>query len=132
MSFTYDECNGSSTQVNEMWCYESPAGSGNFVPGRTVYDCPYGCLDGACGGSAPTLWLTKAPTSTLTAATVDQACEPNDLVNARDYSIVIVNYGKKGGKGDVNGDYVVNGLDLSLVLKYLGKQVVETTKTPTP
>jgi hypothetical protein len=58
----------------------------------------------------------------LTATNVDQACEPNGLVNARDYSIVIVNYGKKGGKGDVNGDRVVNGLDLSLVLKYLGKK----------
>ena len=43
-----DECTGSKTQVNEMWCYESPAGSGQWVPGRMVYDCPLGCFDGAC------------------------------------------------------------------------------------
>lgn len=44
----YDACNGSKTQVNEMWCYESPEGSGDFVPGRMVYNCPNGCFDGAC------------------------------------------------------------------------------------
>jgi cell division protein FtsB len=44
----YDECSGSKTQVNEMWCYESPAGSGNYVQGKMVYDCVNGCLDGAC------------------------------------------------------------------------------------
>jgi regulator of replication initiation timing len=45
---TTDECTGSKTQVNEMWCYESPAGSGNYVPGKMVSNCPKGCLDGAC------------------------------------------------------------------------------------
>lgn len=44
----YDECTGSKTQVNEMWCYESPKESGNYVGGRMVHDCPLGCLDGAC------------------------------------------------------------------------------------
>jgi hypothetical protein len=44
----YDECTGSKQQVNEMWCYESPSGSGNYVQGRMVYNCPKGCLDGAC------------------------------------------------------------------------------------
>ncbi|NOT04716.1 MAG: hypothetical protein HOP27_08975 [Anaerolineales bacterium] len=44
----YDECNGSKTQVNEGWCYESPEGSGNYVPGSLVYDCPFGCFEGAC------------------------------------------------------------------------------------
>jgi len=44
----YDECTGSKMQVNEMWCYESPAGSGNYVQGKMVYDCEKGCLDGAC------------------------------------------------------------------------------------
>jgi len=44
----YDECNGSKTQVNEMWCYESPKGSGNYVQGNMVYNCPKGCFDGAC------------------------------------------------------------------------------------
>lgn len=44
----YDECTGSKTQVNEMWCYESPAGSENYVQGRMVYNCAKGCLDGAC------------------------------------------------------------------------------------
>ena len=44
----YDECTPSKTQVNEMWCYEVPAGSGNYVPGKMVYDCANGCLDGAC------------------------------------------------------------------------------------
>lgn len=44
----YDECSGSKLQVNEMWCYESPSGSGNYVQGREVYDCAKGCLDGAC------------------------------------------------------------------------------------
>lgn len=44
----YDECTGSKQQVNEMWCYESPSGSGNYVQGRMVSDCPNGCLDGAC------------------------------------------------------------------------------------
>ncbi len=43
-----DECTGSKTQVNETWCYESPAGSGNYVPGKMVSNCPKGCLDGAC------------------------------------------------------------------------------------
>lgn len=43
-----DECNGSRTQVNEMWCYENPAGSGQWVAGRMVYDCPLGCFDGEC------------------------------------------------------------------------------------
>lgn len=47
-TIVYDECSGSKTQVNEMWCYESPAGSGNYVRGRMVYDCDNGCLDGAC------------------------------------------------------------------------------------
>ncbi|MDD3647417.1 MAG: hypothetical protein PHS44_02855 [Candidatus Dojkabacteria bacterium] len=44
----YDECTGSKLQVNEMWCYESPAGSGNYVQGKMIYDCPNECLDGAC------------------------------------------------------------------------------------
>jgi hypothetical protein len=44
----YDECNGSKTQVNEGWCYENPEGSGNYTPGVMVYDCPFGCFDGAC------------------------------------------------------------------------------------
>lgn len=44
----YDECTPSKTQVNEMYCYESPAGSGNYVAGRMVYDCENGCFDGAC------------------------------------------------------------------------------------
>lgn len=44
----YDECSGSKQQVNEMWCYESPTGSGNYVQGRMVYNCSSGCLDGAC------------------------------------------------------------------------------------
>jgi subtilisin family serine protease len=44
----YDECTGSKTQVNEMWCYESPAGSGNYVQGKMVYNCTKGCLDGKC------------------------------------------------------------------------------------
>jgi len=44
----YDECTPSKTQVIEMWCYESPAGSGNYVAGRMVYDCENGCFDGAC------------------------------------------------------------------------------------
>ena len=44
----YDECSGPKIQVNEMWCYESPAGSGNYVPGKMVYNCEKGCLDGAC------------------------------------------------------------------------------------
>ncbi|MCA9381917.1 hypothetical protein KC660_00740 [Candidatus Dojkabacteria bacterium] len=43
-----DECSGSKNQVNEMWCYESPSGTGNYVPGKMVYDCANGCLDGAC------------------------------------------------------------------------------------
>jgi len=43
-----DECTGSNEQVNEMWCYESPAGSGNYVQGKMIYNCPKGCLDGAC------------------------------------------------------------------------------------
>ena len=44
----YDECTSSKTQVNEMWCYESPVGSGNYVQGKMVYSCKKGCLDGAC------------------------------------------------------------------------------------
>ncbi len=44
----YDECTGSAEQVNEMWCYESPAGSGNYVQGTQVNNCENGCLDGAC------------------------------------------------------------------------------------
>ncbi len=43
-----DECTGSKLQVNEMWCYESPAGSGNYVQGSMITNCPNGCLDGAC------------------------------------------------------------------------------------
>lgn len=43
-----DECTGSKKQVSEMWCYESPAGSGKFVNGQMIYNCPKGCLDGAC------------------------------------------------------------------------------------
>lgn len=43
-----DECTGSQFQVNEMWCYESPSGSGNYVQGSQVNRCPKGCLDGAC------------------------------------------------------------------------------------
>ena len=42
----YDECSGSKLQVNEMWCSESTNGSGNYVQGRTVYNCPKDCLDG--------------------------------------------------------------------------------------
>lgn len=47
-STVYDECTGSKQQVNEMWCYENLSGSGNYVQGKMVYDCPKGCLDGAC------------------------------------------------------------------------------------
>lgn len=41
-----DQCNGSGTQVNEMWCYGQ--NSGDYVNGRMVYDCPLGCFNGAC------------------------------------------------------------------------------------
>jgi len=44
----YDECTGTKKQVNEMHCYESPKGSGNYVQGREVFDCQNGCFDGAC------------------------------------------------------------------------------------
>ena len=47
-TIVYDECTGSKTQVNEMWCYESPAGSGNYVQGKMVHNCEKSCLDGAC------------------------------------------------------------------------------------
>ncbi|MBN1168994.1 hypothetical protein JXA63_03840 [Candidatus Woesebacteria bacterium] len=53
-SVLYDECNGSNTQVNEKWCYESPEGSGSYVPGTLVYDCEHGCNDGACISATPT------------------------------------------------------------------------------
>lgn len=43
-----DDCSGSGTQVNERWCYESPAGSGNMVGGQKVHNCPNGCEEGAC------------------------------------------------------------------------------------
>lgn len=43
-----DECTGSNLQLHELWCYEMPEGSGNYVQGDMVYDCPRGCLDGAC------------------------------------------------------------------------------------
>lgn len=43
-----DSCTGSKNQVNEMYCYQSPQGSGNYVRGTMVYDCENGCLDGAC------------------------------------------------------------------------------------
>jgi len=44
----YDECTGTKKQVNEMYCYESPKGSGNYVQGRELFNCPNSCLDGAC------------------------------------------------------------------------------------
>lgn len=44
----YDECTGTKKQVNEMYCYESPKGSENYVQGRELFDCPNGCFDGAC------------------------------------------------------------------------------------
>ena len=44
----YDECTGTGQQVREPWCYEQPQGSGNWVDGLQIYDCPNGCVDGAC------------------------------------------------------------------------------------
>jgi flagellar basal body-associated protein FliL len=43
-----DFCSGVGNQINEMWCYESPKGSGNYVQGNMGYTCTKGCFDGAC------------------------------------------------------------------------------------
>jgi len=48
LSTVLDYCTGSKLQVNKNWCYESPLGSGNYVDGDIVFDCPNGCVDGAC------------------------------------------------------------------------------------
>ncbi|GEM_PF-4596761 len=42
-----DKCIASG-QVSKTYCYENPGVSGNFVAGQVVYDCSYGCNDGAC------------------------------------------------------------------------------------
>jgi hypothetical protein len=44
----YDYCSGTGKQISEMWCYESPKGSGNYVNGNMMKDCPNGCYDGRC------------------------------------------------------------------------------------
>jgi hypothetical protein len=43
-----DECTESFLKVKEYWCSESPVGSGSYALGKTEYDCPKGCFDGAC------------------------------------------------------------------------------------
>jgi hypothetical protein len=43
-----DECIESFLKVKEYWCSESPVGSGSYALGKTEYDCPKGCFDGAC------------------------------------------------------------------------------------
>jgi hypothetical protein len=58
------------------------------------------------------------PTETgMTFAPVAADPDGNNLVNARDISVAFGNYGKT----DENG--VINGLRISLILKYLGKKV---------
>lgn len=47
-SVKHDECSSNKTQVLKGWCYEHPSGSGNYVDGRKVFDCEFGCEDGAC------------------------------------------------------------------------------------
>jgi hypothetical protein len=43
-----DECAESFLKVKEYWCSENSVGSGSYALGKTEYDCPKGCFDGAC------------------------------------------------------------------------------------
>lgn len=72
---TDDSCSDSRKQVNKFYCYENPFGSGNFVPGKVVYDCPLGCSDGACvtfsasstfGYPYPVVWTEGSTELSLT------------------------------------------------------------------
>lgn len=45
------------------------------------------------------------------------------MVNALDYGVIISNYGEAGVSGDVNNDGVVNALDISLMLRFIGQSV---------
>lgn len=73
---TDDECTGTGLQVNKTYCYENPYGSGNFVPGKIVYNCPLGCSDGACKASLqsdfqppyPIIWNNDGINFSLTGA----------------------------------------------------------------
>jgi hypothetical protein len=42
-----DSC-GDATHLIEYVCRESPVGSGHYASGRTIVQCPKGCLGGAC------------------------------------------------------------------------------------
>ncbi|MFH0714679.1 MAG: S8 family serine peptidase [Candidatus Diapherotrites archaeon] len=73
-----DECTGSGLAVNEQWCYESPAGSGNFVNGTQSINCANGCSDGACK-TAPAPAPVFSGTVGLTMGTSgDRYIEPVD------------------------------------------------------
>ncbi len=61
----------------------------------------------------------------LAPASYDQ--EVNGVINARDYFIVIANYGKEGERGDINGDGKVNAKDLSFLYPFMGRRVLQTT-----
>jgi len=103
----YDECNGSGTQLNEMWCYKTTDGSENFVPGRMVYNCPKGCVNGACKKTGtlivkkaiPTPTKKPSPTPTIKAVKVlkgKSTCSDSDNLDIyKKGSVVYTNrYGK--------------------------------------
>ena len=95
----YDECNGAGTQVHEMWCYKMTNGSEDFVSGDMVYNCQYGCVNGACKRSAaenPTIIPTMTATpGRLTCKDTDDILKPNDIY----------------ATGSVTYTYFVNGKD---------------------
>lgn len=47
-AIVFDECNTPNTQVTEMYCRLADDGTGNYVQDAAGYDCPKGCVDGAC------------------------------------------------------------------------------------
>jgi len=107
----YDECNGSGTQVSEMWCYKTTDGSEDFVPGRMVSNCTYGCINGACRKTAeivkkvtpiPTKKPTLAPTKKTVGIAKKLTCSDSDL-SKRNYAIY-----EKGSVTFLDKDGVTN------------------------
>jgi hypothetical protein len=80
-----DECVGTGLSVNKTYCYESPFASGNFVPGKIVYNCQFGCGDGACKANVhsdfavpyPITWNNDGVIYSLTGAAFTAAIQAN-------------------------------------------------------
>jgi hypothetical protein len=94
----YDECVGNNGQISEKYCYEMPAGSGNFVAGAMISTCDNGCIDGACNQGQnstnfdypyPVTWMEDGIEFSLTEAAIGDMYDATNPTKGVFYGIAL-------------------------------------------